>query len=139
MGGFDLRDFAEDDFFDFILHFIRQFESVRTENFDSVVIGGIVGSGDHDPAVRTHGPDKVGNGRSRQRTDLKYIHSHTEHTAGECCFEHIAGDTGIFADNGFCRAVGFRIDLCDRFSYFESDFRGDRIFICFTADSIGSK
>ena len=137
--GSDFGDFAENDFFDFLFGFIGEFESVRAEDFDSVVIGGVVGGGDHDSAVRAHRPDQMCHRRGRHRTDFEDIHPHAEHSACESRFEHIAGNAGIFSDHGLCRPAVFCIDLSDSLPHFQGDFRSDRVFIRLSADSVRTK
>ena len=137
--GGDFGRFAADDFFDFVFDFIGKLEAVGVEDLDSVVVGGVVGSGDHDSAVRAHGADEVGDGGGRERSDFQNIHAHAEHAARQRGFEHVSGNAGVLADHRFCNAVFICMDLCDSFSHFERNFRSDRIFVRFAANSVGSK
>src|SRR6185437_13767838 len=58
------------------LHVIRQFLPVGAEEFDAIVLEGIVRGGDHHAQVGTQRPRQHGDGGGRQRAELEDIHAH---------------------------------------------------------------
>ena len=121
------------------LDIVGQFESVRAEDFDSVVIGGIVRGGNHDAAIRAKRFRQMRNGGRRHRTDLQHVHAHADQAAGQGGFKHIAGEPGIFAEHGFGGIVSRAEDVCDGFSDAECGFRSNRIDIGLAPDAVGAE
>ena len=108
---------------------VGKLESVRTEQFDAIVIIGIVTRRYHDPQIGTHGAGEQRHRRCRQRTDLDHIHADACETCHQCIFHHIAGQPGIFPDNDAMPMIPALKMATRRLSHFHGDLRRHRMGI----------
>ncbi len=102
---------GSDQIFYFIFLGIGKLESVARENFDSVILIGIVGSGDHHARIRSHAARDEGDAGSAHRPTRRHIHSHRADARRQSRFQHVAADPRVFPDRD--RVPLFRMLLAD--------------------------
>ena len=101
---------AEDQLFDLAFDIVVQLVTIRTEEFDPVVVIRIVRGGDHDAGVGAQAARDVSHAGRGQRSDEQHIDPHRENAGGEGVFEHVAGQPGVFADDNFVPAAAARLE-----------------------------
>ena len=85
---FDLS--AEDEMLDARFDFIVELEAVVTEEFDAVVLVGIVGGGKHDAGIGPQRAGDVGHAGRREGTDEKCVGAERGEAGDDCVFQHVA-------------------------------------------------
>ena len=101
LGQTNVRAVVEDVGFDLVLDLIGQFVAVALEDLDAVELHRVVGGGDHDAGVGMVFADQVGHAGGGDNAQQLYVSADTAQAGGQGGFQHIAGHTGIFADQDF--------------------------------------
>ncbi len=84
---------------DLLLRRIGQFEAVRPEQLNAVVVIGIVGCGDHHAVIGAERAGQHGDGRGRHGSEQEDIDADRDKTRGDGVLDHIAGEPRILADD----------------------------------------
>ena len=103
----------EDQFFDPVLDVVIQLVAVRLEEFDAVVVVGIMGGRDHDAGVGPEAPGHVGHSRGRQGADQQHVYPHREQSRSDGVFQHVAGKPRVLADDDLVFVLGAGIQLLE--------------------------
>ena len=88
--GLGKLDLAFERRLDLGLRLVRELEAVGTEELDTVVVVGVVGSGDHHAHIRAHGFRQHPHGRRRHRAEEEDVHARGGEPGSERVFEHVA-------------------------------------------------
>ena len=84
--------------FDFELHRIGKLYAAFGKKFDAVIGIHIVRGRNHHSAIQTQRAGKVGHAGCGQGAGEQYIHPGSGKARLHCGFEHITGNTRVFAD-----------------------------------------
>jgi len=95
--GFDIA--TENQMFDLVLDVVVELVTVGPEKLDAVVVIRIVGGGDHNAGVGAQAARDVGDARRGQRANEQNIHPHRKDAGRDGIFEHVPGQTRVFAKN----------------------------------------
>ena len=76
---------------------VGQLETVPGEEFDAVVLVGIMGGRNDHPGVGPHGMGDVGDARGGQRAQQHDIHPHGADAGGNGVLQEVARKAGVFA------------------------------------------
>ena len=90
--------FAVDFGFDFQLDFIGKFHAAFGEEFDAVVGIGVVRRGNHHAGGQAQRTGQISHAGCGQRSGLYHIHTRRRKTCHQSGFQHITGNTRVFAD-----------------------------------------
>ena len=127
--------------FDFQLHRIGKLHAAFGKKLNAVIGIHIVRGGNHHPAIQAQGPGKVGHARRGQGAGEQYIHPGGGKARFHRCFEHIAGNARVFANQNR-RAVIKTVlhqHLPGGIGQFHHKFRGNRVLPYFAAHAIGAE
>ena len=115
--------------------FVSHFGSVCFDDFDAVVLGRVVGCGDHDAAVEVVIEYEVLEAGGWDDVEVDDIASAGEEACTDGCGEGGAGCPGVTADaDGFSRAKHGSEGFC----YFEGEFRR-HVDAGYAADAVGAE
>src|SRR5574343_476216 len=84
--------------FDGRLDLVRKLGTLRRKELDPIVIVWIVRSRDDDTGLQTQRAGQIGHRRRRQRADQTDLNAGSRKTGLQGRFKHVAGETGILAD-----------------------------------------
>src|ERR1051325_170745 len=79
-------------------HLVRQLETIPGEEFDSVILIGVMRSRYDDPGIRPHTPGQEGYSRRRHWTDEQNIAAHRTDSGAQGGFQHVTRNPRILTD-----------------------------------------
>ena len=97
--GQPLGNIAVDQLLDLMLELVGELVAVRAEQLDAVVVVRIVRGGDHHAEIGAHRAREHGDGRRRHRAEQQHIHADRGEARDQRGLDHIAGETGVLADD----------------------------------------
>ena len=119
------------------LQLVGQLVAIGPEDLEPIILIRVVRSRQHDAGAATHRLRQVRHARRRHRADEEDVHAARDESAGQRGLEHVAGDARVLADDDavVVGAIGFQ-DPRDRLAGTQRDFRGDRVFVRFPANTV---
>ena len=131
-----------DDALDALLEGVRELKAFAAEDFDAVVLKGVVRRGDDDAEVRLLAHGEVRHRRRRQDAEGHHVHARRADAGGEGRFQHIRGDARVLTDENkrfsAARRAVFREERGGGAADFKSKHGIER-FVYDAADSIRSE
>ena len=88
----------EDDVLDLLLQLVGQLEALAVENFDPVVLKGVVAGRDDDAGVRLLVHRHPGHPRGGQSAQVQHIGSGGAQSRDQRALQQVSGDPGVLAD-----------------------------------------
>ena len=93
-----LKLVRRDQALDPLLHRVGQLEPVGAEEFDPIVLIGVVTGGDHHPRIAAHIDGEKSQRGRRHRADLHHLDTHRIDARGERVLEHVSGQACVLGD-----------------------------------------
>ena len=128
--------------FDFVVELV----AVVTEEFDPVVLVGIVGCGEDDPRIGAKGARDVGDAGRGKRADDKHINTERGESGHHGILQHVAREAGVFSQHDLAAAAGMvhgpaesGEDMGGGAAELEGGFGGDGLDVGDPADSVSSE
>ena len=84
---------------DLLLDIVRQFETLRAEQLDAVVLEQIMRGGNHHAEIGAHRLGQHRDRRRRHRAEQQHIHADRGEAGHHRVFDHVAGEPRILADH----------------------------------------
>ena len=131
----------EHDVLDLLLQLVGELEALAVEDFDAVVLKGVVAGGDDDAGVGplVHGdPGHAGGGQGAQ---VHHVRAGGAQPGNEGTLQQVAGDTGVLADGDqglLPRLLVLGQHLCSGQTYLISQI-GVQPGVDHAANAVGSK
>ena len=120
-----LEKLGIDQRFDLMLDLVGQLEAVRAEELDAVVVERIVRGRDHHAEIGAHGarehPDRGGGNWAGEQ----HVHSDRGEARDQRGLDHVAGETGVLADEHAVAMVAAAEDQTGRLPDLERQLRRD--------------
>src|SRR5439155_18969049 len=135
----------ENQMFDLVLDVVVELVTVGPEKFDAVVVIRIVGGGDHNAGVGAQAARDVGDSGGGQRANEQNIHPHRKDAGRDGIFEHVTGQTRVFAENNLVPLAVARLrrnvleDVAGRAAQLERGLGGRRLDVGGAAHSVGAE
>ncbi len=101
-----------DELLELVLDVVVELEPGRVEHLQAVVLGRVVGGGDHDPRGEVARAGQVGQGRRRNDPDPMDVDAQTGRPADDGGHEHVTRAAGVLADDD--RPTGAGQSSCRR-------------------------
>ena len=117
---------------------VGQLEAVGAEQFDAVIVIGVVRGGNHHPEIGAHGAREHGHGGSRHRAGLEHVHADRGEAGHQRGFDHVAGEAGILTDEHAMTMLAAAKDQSRRLADLERQFRRNRP-VGAAADAVGTE
>ena len=123
------------------LHFIGigQLVAIGPEQFDAIVVEGIVAGRDHHAQIGAHRLRQHRHCRRRHRADLHHVHADTGEPRDQCIFEHIARQARILADHDAMFVPAAQEMRARRHADAHRHFGGHRHLVGQAPDPVGSE
>ncbi len=93
------RDVAVHQRLDPRLDLVGEFEAVRPEQLDAVILVGVVGGGNHHPEIAAHRAGQHRDRRRRDRAQQQHVDADRREARDQRVFDHVAGEPRVFADD----------------------------------------
>ena len=144
-GGADVFDLAaENQILDLRLDGVVEFVAIVAEEFDAVVLVGIVGGGEDNAGIGAQGSCDVGNTRGGQRADDEGIGAERGEAGDHGVLEHVAGEAGVLADDDFQAAgaggeAGLRENMGSSAAELKGGLGGDGLDVGDASNAVGSE
>ena len=135
----DILAVFEDMSLNAVFYFIGQLVAIALENLDAVELHRVVGRGDHNTGVCAVFAHQIGHAGGGDHTQQVNVCANAAQTGSQGAFQHIAGNTGIFANQNTGTVAVQTGQLCGSCA---ADLQGQftsQVFARHTADTIGTK
>ncbi len=120
-----LGEIGIDQLFDLGFHFVTELVAVRSEQLDAVVVERIVRSRDHDAKIGAHRARQHADRRRRDWAGQQHIHADRGEACDQRVLDHVAGQTGVLADQDAVTVLTVPEDQSCGLADLERQFRGN--------------
>ena len=111
---------------DLLLDVVGQFEALRAEQLDAVVLEQIVRGGDHDAEIGAHRLGQHRDRRRRHRAEQQHVHADRGEARHHGVFDHVAGQPRVLADDDAVAMVAALKHQAGRLPHLERELRRDQ-------------
>jgi len=111
---------------DLLFDIVGQFEALRAEQLDAVVLEQIMRSGNHHAEIGAHRLGQHRHRRRRHRAEQQHIHADRGEAGHHRVFDHVAGKPGILADHDTVAMIAALEHQSGRLPDLERQFRRDQ-------------
>ncbi len=110
---------------DLLLDLVGQLVAVRAEQFDAVVVVGVVRGRNHHAEVGAHRARQHGDRGRRHRAEQEHVHAHRGEAGDQRRLDHVAGEPGILADHDAMAMLAAAENQTGRLADAQRQFRRD--------------
>src|SRR6266850_6255283 len=111
---------------DLLLDVVGKLEALRAEQLDAVVLEQIMRGGDHDAEIGAHRLGQHRNRRRRHRAEQQHVHADRGKAGDHGVFDHVAGETGVLADDDAVAMIATLKHQAGRLPHLERELRRDQ-------------
>ena len=111
---------------DLLFDIVGQFEALRAEQLDAVVLEQIVRGRDHHAEIGAHRLGQHRDRRRRHRAEQQHVHADRGEAGHHGVFDHVAGEPRVLADHDAMAMVAALKHQAGRLPHLERELRRDQ-------------